>query len=291
MLTLPIIDAARRRLNAREVAVIAAAESAQLAAGRSCVDRVFCPERLGLYRLFCRDLELDPGLQDLLGVARWVLNLLTGPDGGVHQRLTEAAGGELVSIDPRPTQATREHRTHITRQWTAELRRAGWDVPEPTFTPIHLSRPTPRHVPFVMLHPGSGGRDKCWPLERFVALAEALDMVDVAWMVGPAETEVARVLQDRPEPVLFEPQLLDAAKQLAACDLYIGNDSGMTHIAAAIGLPTIAIFATTDPRIWRPLGEHVTVVAPDKPAESMEAVAFDGVLQAVKSRLNHDRTG
>ncbi len=284
MLTLPIVQACRQHLQADEVVVLASAASARLAAGRSVVDRWICPESVGLYRLFCRDLELEPALAETIGNASWILNLMTGSSSCVHERLAEMIAGELVSIDPRPTQRTREMRRHITQQWAADIRESGWQIGEPQPARIQPLSPVTqqKHAAFrILVHPGSGGPAKCWPLARFMELVTSLSTADVTWMIGPAEAEAARALQDRDEPILFESDLTKAADQMVGCDVYVGNDGGMTHLAAALGLATVAIFGTTDPHIWRPLGEQVTVVAPDEPRSSMKAVLLNEVRQAV----------
>jgi ADP-heptose:LPS heptosyltransferase len=61
-------------------------------------------------------------------------------------------------------------------------------------------------------------------------------------------------------PVIAESDVTKAAWLLTAADGYIGNDAGMTHVAAAIGVPTVALFGPTEPDIWCPLGPHVRVV-------------------------------
>lgn len=125
--------------------------------------------------------------------------------------------------------------------------------------PLRLAiEPSPtRHD--VVIHPGSGGERKKWPPERFIALAAALTERgrSVAWCLGPAE-EGAQLPGHL--PVLRISALVALARELAAAHLYIGNDSGITHLAAAVGCPTIAVFGPTDPPVWAPLGNHVTVV-------------------------------
>ena len=90
----------------------------------------------------------------------------------------------------------------------------------------------------------------------------------MAWMLGPTERETAdalvatvreRVAAGR-ESLIVEDDLESAARRIADADLFIGNDAGMTHVASALGVPTRVIFSTTDPRVWRPLGDHVQVV-------------------------------
>jgi len=295
ILTLSVIQEVRATLGAGHVVVIASAASARLAAGRGDVDAWVSPDAVGLYRLFCGDLELEQRLSAILAEADHVLNFLGGRSGSIHDRLGAAVGGEVVSVDPRPDGQTRATRRHITAQWAQDIRQAGWDISEPGPARIRLNRPGPSAVPRVLLHPGSGGRAKCWPLERFGGLAEWLQRpagtaparhgAEVTWMLGPAEVQQARAVREQAESFLVEEDLEKAAEQMSRFDLYVGNDSGMSHLAAAIGLPSVIIFGATDPAIWRPLGQHVSIVAPPKPAQTMDAVCPDEVRAAVLGRL------
>jgi len=111
----------------------------------------------------------------------------------------------------------------------------------------------------VIIHPGSGGRSKNWPLDRFRALAKDLEQRgrSVTWCVGPAEegfdlSGCGSLLQTD--------SLETLAEGLAASRLYIGNDSGISHLAAAVGCPTVVIFGPTDPHIWAPKGQNMTAV-------------------------------
>lgn len=103
----------------------------------------------------------------------------------------------------------------------------------------------------VILHPGSGGAAKIWP--RFAELAQALP--DAAILLGPCEHKL-----DTDNPVLENLPLEAVAEQLRNCRVFIGNDSGITHIAAYWGTPTVALFGPTDPGIWGPLGRRVKVL-------------------------------
>jgi hypothetical protein len=122
----------------------------------------------------------------------------------------------------------------------------------------------------IILHPGSGSRIKNWSLRRFVRSAVWLRQQGyrTLWLLGPAEREgVFPRLAD-----LAAAEGLDGAKSLQperVEDLlrhlmkgggYIGNDSGVAHLAAFLGLPTVAVFGPTQPQCWRPLGPSVRVV-------------------------------
>ena len=110
---------------------------------------------------------------------------------------------------------------------------------------------------FIAIHPFSGSAKKNWPLDRFRDLAAKLG--DVQWIAGPEEE-----LEDA---VRFD-DLYELACWLKRAALYIGNDSGITHLAAAVGVPTIALFGPTDPAVWAPRGNHVHVVH-DDPLEQL----------------------
>jgi heptosyltransferase III len=99
----------------------------------------------------------------------------------------------------------------------------------------------------VVLHPFSGSRKKNWPLERFQELAARIGE-PVRWLAGP---EDALPGADR-----FD-DLGELAHWLAGALVYVGNDSGITHLAAAVGAPTVALFGPTDPKVWGPRGERV----------------------------------
>ncbi len=114
----------------------------------------------------------------------------------------------------------------------------------------------------IVLHPGSGSLGKNWPLENYLALASKLESFgrEIAWCVGPVElergsSEFSRIPRNA-RRIDIE-SLVDLAALLAAARQYIGNDSGVTHLAAAVGCPTIALFGPTEPAVWAPRGCRV----------------------------------
>ena len=113
----------------------------------------------------------------------------------------------------------------------------------------------------LAVHPGSGGRRKCWPAGHFAQLVRRLGM-PVLLLEGPADAgPCARVagLVGRALPLVRAAgfSVPQAAALLARCRLYVGNDSGVSHLAAALGAATVAVFGPTDPAAWRPLGPRV----------------------------------
>ena len=121
---------------------------------------------------------------------------------------------------------------------------------------------------FVVIHPFASSPAKRWPLENFRAVAAALE-APVKWTAGPEEP-----LEDA---VRFD-DLYELGCWLSTARAYIGNDSGIAHLAAAVGTPVLAIFLTTDPRIWAPRGPHVAVLERPAPDEVIAAVRSSGKL-------------
>ncbi len=127
---------------------------------------------------------------------------------------------------------------------------------------------------FAAIHPFSGSAKKNWPMERFRELEGRLPW-PVRWCAGPQEK-----LDDA---VRFE-NLYALAGWLARARIYIGNDSGITHLAAAVGTPVVAIFGPTDPAVWGPRGERVRVVS-----GKLEEIAVHRVLEAAREWMRAER--
>jgi lipopolysaccharide heptosyltransferase III len=135
---------------------------------------------------------------------------------------------------------------------------------------------------FVALHPGSGSPTKNWPAPRFAELASAL-AGGQPWLLveGPADGEAATIVRRTRGAVVargLAPRVLGAL--LAEADLYVGNDSGVTHLAAAWGAPTLALFGPTDASVWSPVGEGVRVVR--AAGGVLESLGVEEVLAAAR---------
>jgi len=122
----------------------------------------------------------------------------------------------------------------------------------------------------IVIHPFSGSARKNWPLKKFRALDDRLPK-PVVWCAAPHEPLAGAVKIEN---------LYELACWLAGARAYIGNDGGITHLAAAVGTPVVAIFGPTDPAIWAPRGERVRIVS-----GNLENVSVEEVLSAVGTLL------
>jgi ADP-heptose:LPS heptosyltransferase len=105
---------------------------------------------------------------------------------------------------------------------------------------------------YAVIHPFSGSAAKNWPLDKFRAVARGLERrMAVRWCAGP---------EDPPLPgAVRVDDLYRLSCWISGARIYIGNDSGITHLAAATGVPVLALFGPTDPAVWAPRGERVRV--------------------------------
>jgi ADP-heptose:LPS heptosyltransferase len=125
------------------------------------------------------------------------------------------------------------------------LRNQGWDLDT-----------------IIAIHPGAGSRKKAWPAARFAALARLLASTGHKILIikGPADEaaaqEVVKGLGRIPYLLVCDLPITKLAALLSYASLVIGNDSGVSHLAAALKIPTIAIFGPTDPYVWAPRSDR-----------------------------------
>jgi len=144
----------------------------------------------------------------------------------------------------------------------------------------------------VIIHPGSGSPAKNWPAEKFAALAGKIrNETDFEPLVIGGEADVKEITCMRsllPDFHIHDNlPLLEVASILSAAGGFVGNDSGITHLAAALGIPTVALFGPTDPAIWAPRGKNVSVIKSRLPSrDSLSEIGIEAVFQALIKTLD-----
>jgi heptosyltransferase-2 len=146
--------------------------------------------------------------------------------------------------------------------------------------------------PIVTLSPGTVGTGKAWPVAHYAELAKALatDGASVWILGGPSETPLAKKIiataGDRVHD-LTGSDLRNAILALAAADISVTNDSGLMHVAAAIGTPTVAIFGPTSPWHWKPLNPVAAILEPPGDDDARQRARLEGN-NAVRHRRTDD---
>ncbi len=175
--------------------------------------------------------------------------------GGNRAQFREAAARHGLPFRFLEALPPREGETHAADFF---LEQVGGEPP--AATAIEVER---EGVGGIYIHPFSGSAGKNWPLEKFRAVAARLPE-PVYWLRGEEDPELAGAL----EPMGLE----ELARRLAGARLYVGNDSGVSHLAAAVGAPVVALFGPTDARVWAPRGRGRVEVATGMENVSVERV-------------------
>jgi len=138
----------------------------------------------------------------------------------------------------------------------------------------------------AVIHPGSGGEKKRWPLENFLAIARRLRERDAdgVFVTGEADAALDRSVEAAARSLswtfLHSPSLAALARLLGDADLYLGNDSGVTHLAAACGTSVLALFRNDLVEIWRPFGDSRILSA-----DTVDMIGLESVWSAVAQLL------
>lgn len=212
--------------------------------------------------------EPDPGLDPwLAGFGRAVV-FARRPDPVLLGHLARAGVGQVWAIPTQPPPEVIQHASQVQLAALAEL---GLTGEAPPLAP-RLARPSQPGP--AMLAPGSGGRAKRLTPELAGGLARRLvERHGAARVVlGPAEEPayrqaIAEGLVGSGAEVLADPEIGELARALAAAPLYIGPDSGVSHLAAALGAPCLVGFGPSDARVWAPSGARARVVGMAELAE------------------------
>ncbi len=281
ILTLPAIQALRDRWPDAYIELIGYPHIANLALAAGLVDRVDSLDRAETARLFTWRPSFSEAQAEHLRSFDVILSYLHDPDGVVMANLKSAGVKQILYGSP-----------------LVETGHAIEYLMKPLETlAIYGENPAPRLVldaargrewldarglsgAAVAIHPGSGSPKKNWPAERFVLLAEHLKASGQPYLMifGEADSAAAEVIRGRLPGVieLSGCTLVELASVLAACRAYVGNDSGVTHLAAALGLRTIVMFGPSDAERWGPRGSHVRILK--APGGNLECISIADVL-------------
>lgn len=191
-------------------------------------------------------------------------------------------GDSNLFFQPRPPE---DYPGHVTAWHMEQL--ASLQLKAPASA---LPRPNPDGA--VLVHPGSGGDAKCWPRERFITLGRDMKRNGIVptFILGEVEQERwGRQLMDEMKeefPWYLHMGLYELAERMSRARLFIGNDSGVTHLAAAMGVPVISLFGPSNDVQWRPIGPSVKVLrAPQPNQHSLEALEESLVLSEILAEL------
>jgi len=305
ILTLPLVEFMKDCLQLGGIDILGHTEYIGILPGRTCIDSVRSIDSMNLHRLFVETSVFDLADGDPLISAfsdyAWIVTFLGGPYSNFEKNLIFTANcshsSEVVTLSMKPPEDYSNHLTDFyTHQFVAESALSseprqverGRRLIKATKADVNNGRELLKEIQvdplekLIIIHPGSGGLHKCWHLDNFLAVAKELHSngVEVVFLLGPAEQErfsnatikdinsIARCVTDL--------SLTQVVWLLSCSDGFIGNDSGITHLAAGMGVRTVVVFGPTNPAVYKPIGPAVTVLASgrkafaDKPSAALQ---------------------
>lgn len=278
LLTLPVLAALREAEPDARLEVLAYPGIAELARAGGLIDGARSIEYGPLAGFFSRGAVLDPGLREYFASFDLVLSYLYDPDGIFADNL-RASGVRRLLVGPSRVTGT----AHAIDQLASPLAELGVPLAERAvrldITPAKSAQPS------IFLHPGSGSAAKNWAPENWRSLAarwlEQDPALHLTVIGGEADTAALAALRDlgpaNRVSYLENRPLPELAAAIAGGLLYLGHDTGISHLAASVGTPALLLFGPTDAGIWAPPHNHVRVLR--APEGKLDTLSTDTVLR------------
>ena len=313
ILTLPVFAALRRQFPEARLEVLGYPHIARLALAGGLVDEVCSIDARTLAGFFARDGQLDAGLSEYFSGFSVIVSYLFDPDGIFQENVARCSKVQFIAGPHRPEERSSLHETEVLLKPLERL--AVFDAdPVPRLKVEQASSPSAccaesnaAHEtigssrkdaqdarPTVALHPGSGSERKNWPEENWMRLIQHLQTATkFNFLMAGGEAELERL---RRLSAVFHPDRLQLAQclplfelawRLQRCRGFIGHDSGITHLAAAAGLPVLVFWGEANETVWRPRAERVTVL---RSPEGLQGLSVERVIEELELFLPKEET-
>jgi len=285
ILTLPALKLLREAFPSAHIDVLGYQHIIALAEISGYADATRSIEYAPLSSFFSDGARLAPELVTYFGGFQQVISYLFDPHDVFASNLRRAGVRNLIVGPPKITD-----QEHAARQLARPLEQLALylDDPAAILSPRGPRKPDPS---LIALHPGSGSEAKNWPLPRWLEVVESLLSADpnhrLLLIGGEADEErVERlrvVLPNEKVECAQNLPLVELAVRLQNCGLFLGHDSGISHLAAAVGTRSILLFGPSDPSIWAPANQNVKVLR--SPDLTMSGIKVSQVLAELRMLL------
>lgn len=289
ILTLPAIRLLREAFPNAHLEILGYRHIIALAEGRFYADGIRSIEYSAMAGFFVPRSELAPDLVEYFGSFHQVVSYLFDPDRFFETNVRRAGVKNFL-----PAYAKIDDSEHAARQLARPLQSLALYLDDHAAT-VHPSAADRAWAaeflgnlsgPLVAIHPGSGSPKKNWPVERWRELGSRLLASGAELLLIGGEADGAQLAtlgaawRGAPVHEARDLALPHLAAVLERCERFIGHDSGISHLAAAVGARCVLLFGPTDPAIWAPANPGVTVIeAPEADLQSLEVAAIaDAIL-------------
>ena len=282
ILTLPAIAALRQQFPDAYLEVLGYPHIAQLAVAGGLADKVQSIEAGPLAGFFARGGSLAPELTDYFSEFDVIISYLYDPDRIFQENVGRCTPAQFIVGPHRPDERTE---THATKVYLKPLERLA--IFEADHVPrLSFQNKAAIEHPQIALHPGSGSEKKNWPEDKWADLLAYLvnhSRLDLLLVGGEAEGErlqrLAAALPPKRARVAQSLPLAELGKLLERCIAFIGHDSGISHLAAAVGLPGVLLWGNTAEAVWRPPAQRMLVI---RHQEGLDKLPVEDVTRALQ---------
>jgi heptosyltransferase-2 len=272
VLTLPAIKLLRDRFPEAHLEILGLKQIAALAEKRFYADAIRSLDDPQLARFFAPKADLPPQFAAYFANFDLIVSYLSDPDKIFETNVKRCSSAMFIA-----SPAKLDSSEHAAFQLARPLEVLGLRLKEPgaSVHPSEADRAAARRFredgwsSFIVFHPGSGSEMKNWPIEKWIKLGDALIAKDRQLLIVAGEADTKRTAKLKSawseQTVRFAENL--PLPQLAALlqgATFIGHDSGISHIAAAVGARCVLLFGGTDPAIWAPANQDVAVLRAPK---------------------------
>jgi heptosyltransferase-3 len=294
LLTLPALKLLRDEFPSAHLEILGYKHIIALVENRGYADSVRSIDYAPLASFFSRDGELPAELAQYFRSFQQIISYLFDPDEIFASNLKRCGVKNLIKASPQINDEE-----HAARQLARPLEQLGLFLEDAAaviypnkedrmFAKKFLERSV---RPLLALHPGSGGERKNWALENWRELGDwlvdSMQPSTLLVVIGEADESRAQQLKESwaKRPVCFAQNLPlpQVAAVLEQCAVFIGHDSGISHLAAAVGTPSLLLFGPTDPEIWAPVNERVKTIR--APKNDLQQLSVATVRDAIGSQM------
>jgi len=267
--TFPALRALRKRWPGCYIELVGYPHIAQLAQAGGLVDTIVSLDKAETARYFLPKPSISEGHADYIRSFDLIVTYLYDPDGYVKNCLLSSGAKQVVYGCPIVRQS---HAVDTLMKPLEELAiyQEGIETPRLELKVEHIKKGCGIVRKFgkkiIAVHPGSGSPAKNWPLAHFIKLCSLVsgqDRFKPVFLLGEADTAIQAELTalKNPIPVISGHSLVDIAGILSQSSGYAGNDSGITHLAAALQIPVAAIYGTANRATWAPRGSNAKILS------------------------------
>lgn len=267
ILTLPVLSALRRQFPDAHLEVLGYPHIVQLAVNGGLADAVRSIDAGPLAGFFARNGNLDETLQKYFSECALIISYLFDPDKIFQTNVARCTKAQFIVGPHRPKEQDGIHATKVFLQPLERLAIFDADPVPRLAKSLFAEKNNSADGRRLALHPGSGSPKKNWPEGQWAELLQQLVCsTELNFLLVGGEAEGDRL--ERLEALLPRSRvqlarslpLTELSGRLERCAAFIGHDSGISHLAVAVGLPALILWGESVEAVWRPQGHRVTII-------------------------------